>query len=609
MILKRISFEKDGKKNEEIGIDLQHAVFEDGKCVIKDAPLLVEGRWNGLYFPAEVIQQMVTEYNSRDEDIRKCSIYHDHIDMTSFWLGYVENIRYDEERLAAVCDYYFVEAKSVEQLKAQKEAGGGFWGISPTIQLDEHNYTVKTAILVSASVVTGPAQGEETKMFNKEEKSQEEEVKNKKLAKEEESKDLSTTDGQPEIDETDPIAVLESQIEDLKKKKDDEEDDGEKEKMSKRIDSLENLLVDLKKAKEEKKDDDKKDEKEDDDKKDEKEYQADKPAIQLPSTDTPYEYDKDKKLYRKEVMRCGVFQHPNDPTDFFVTTRERMDKWVENFNKNLKRVPVPLTHTDDPEKNSGWVEKLERVEDSMYAYINFTSDAARELVDAGTIGDTSIMIDTNFTDDKGERYGEVIDHICLTNNPHIQNLKGFEKVGVGFEGVAIKNKYIKFEEVSMVGKTNKNDSVLFEQVNRLESAVTQLAAENAELKKKEERATLLGFESRVGKLVEDGIIPKGMESRVANLVKGIHSSKISFEKNGEKVSIVDEIISVFEAMPKISFEKGSLAKTMQSEPGAERVYLESDDFADPNFANLVKEGKIARDMEQGGKAYFVDGRP
>jgi len=152
------------------------------------------------------------------------------------------------------------------------------------------------------------------------------------------------------------------------------------------------------------------------------------------------------KTYEKELIREGEWAHPQKPSVKLKITLKRMQQWVENFNKNLFKVPVPKRHSLDPEDNRGWLKKLFLKKDSrgthvLYGHLDITNDKMQKLIDNGDIQDVSVSIG-DYMDNQGKRHGEALQHVALTIIPHIDSQSGFSPINN--EG------YICFEEVGYI---------------------------------------------------------------------------------------------------------------------------------------------------------------
>lgn len=140
-------------------------------------------------------------------------------------------------------------------------------------------------------------------------------------------------------------------------------------------------------------------------------------------------------VYRKQIARFGTWVNPLYP--FFSEDRDMvLDKdWanemIANFNKKLKRVPVPIDHTDMARDNAGEVIKLELSDDDsgLDAYIDVRDEATAKKIDNGLIFDVSMSFDWDYTDTKtGKHHGVVLIHVALVNEPYLTGMKPFENI-------------------------------------------------------------------------------------------------------------------------------------------------------------------------------------
>lgn len=137
-------------------------------------------------------------------------------------------------------------------------------------------------------------------------------------------------------------------------------------------------------------------------------------------------------VYKKELIREGEWAHPQDSKVRLKITLNRMKKWVENFNKQLFKVPVPKRHSLDPEDNRGWVKKLvlRKNEDGkhiLFGHLDITNDKMKDAINNGDVQDVSVSV-SNYMDNKGVRHGEALQHVALTVIPHIDGQTGFSPV-------------------------------------------------------------------------------------------------------------------------------------------------------------------------------------
>ena len=142
--------------------------------------------------------------------------------------------------------------------------------------------------------------------------------------------------------------------------------------------------------------------------------------------------DAEGKIYVKELIREGEWAHPQRPHVRLKITLKRMQKWLENFKKDLFKVPVPKRHSLDPEDNRGWVEKLfiDKNNDginTLYGHLDITNNKMQKSINDGDIQDVSVSIG-DYVDNQGVKHGEALQHVALTVIPHIDSQGGFKPI-------------------------------------------------------------------------------------------------------------------------------------------------------------------------------------
>jgi hypothetical protein len=146
--------------------------------------------------------------------------------------------------------------------------------------------------------------------------------------------------------------------------------------------------------------------------------------------------DAGRKFW-KELIREGEWTNSRAGFTLKVDT-DRLGAWKENFEAMLAagiQVPVPWGHSYDPRDNAGFVEEIELRDGSLWGLLNVPDDD-----DAGKLGKTvrsvSVSINPSFTDGTGHEWGEVIEHVALTNYPVVVEQEDFMHAGDDGEGKA-----------------------------------------------------------------------------------------------------------------------------------------------------------------------------
>ena len=178
---------------------------------------------------------------------------------------------------------------------------------------------------------------------------------------------------------------------------------------------------------------------------------------------SPIKFEKiTAQKFVKEVIREGEWIHPQNPSVTFKVTKERMMGWIKNFkDKFVDVVTCPFGHSDKVMDNAGMIEDLFMQGDSLMAKFNILLEDVAQRIGKTILGN-SVAIEPNFIDTQtGENKGEVLVHIALTNQPHIEGLSNFEPVFASKDNIKVENLIllekekggeIKMEELEKVNK-------------------------------------------------------------------------------------------------------------------------------------------------------------
>jgi hypothetical protein len=134
----------------------------------------------------------------------------------------------------------------------------------------------------------------------------------------------------------------------------------------------------------------------------------------------------------KELIREGRWVNAKAGFTLEVDAA-RLEQWEQNFHAMADagiRVPVPWGHSYDPRDNAGFVEEIELRDGGLWARLNVPDED-----DAAKVGHTvravSVSINPDFVDGAGKRWGEVIEHVALTNYPVVTDQEDFVPASMG----------------------------------------------------------------------------------------------------------------------------------------------------------------------------------
>lgn len=128
------------------------------------------------------------------------------------------------------------------------------------------------------------------------------------------------------------------------------------------------------------------------------------------------------RKYTKEIMRVGKYRKGNTE---FVVDEALLAHWKDTFSRmkfSGTKIPVPSTHTSDPEANRGWVREMALSEDgkSLIATIEAIGDDAVAQV---ARNDVSIYSPAEYIDSKGTKWCRPIMHVALTTQPVVGGMQ------------------------------------------------------------------------------------------------------------------------------------------------------------------------------------------
>ena len=138
--------------------------------------------------------------------------------------------------------------------------------------------------------------------------------------------------------------------------------------------------------------------------------------------DEPLELDAGTRFWT-ELIREGDWTNARAGFTLRVD-RDRLERWRDRFGDMLDagiRVPVPWGHSYNPRDNAGFVEEIELRDAepngaALWGRLNVPDrDDADKL--GKTVAGVSVSINPSFVDGTGRDWGEVIEHVALTNYP------------------------------------------------------------------------------------------------------------------------------------------------------------------------------------------------
>jgi hypothetical protein len=153
----------------------------------------------------------------------------------------------------------------------------------------------------------------------------------------------------------------------------------------------------------------------------------------IPNNGHIQQLDGSKTLFKKQLIRFGEWIDPLYPEDVMRIDAVFLAQLVKNFKAGVPgRIPVPLTHTDNPEYNTGELTDLtiegdgSNIEDGLYGTLDIRRASTADDIRNDLIFDVSISFTDNYQDNEnGALYGPTLLHVALVNNPYIKKMSPF----------------------------------------------------------------------------------------------------------------------------------------------------------------------------------------
>jgi len=175
--------------------------------------------------------------------------------------------------------------------------------------------------------------------------------------------------------------------------------------------------------------------------------------------------DETARVYEKEAIYVGDFY---DAEGVKHTIREAdLDHWkksVDEFIANKIPIPLPLEHTENPERNRGEVvgavrKKNERGVDSLYLHTKFRDAEAEKLAASAHVS----IFSPEQVSRNGKVYKSPLTHLALTDYPAVLGLERFKAIAASFVGIsqmAVKFSLASLGESLQIPVAGKEDSDL-----------------------------------------------------------------------------------------------------------------------------------------------------
>lgn len=138
--------------------------------------------------------------------------------------------------------------------------------------------------------------------------------------------------------------------------------------------------------------------------------------------------------FAKDVVRVGEWIHPltGQAVEFDSERLQRLAKNTTAYLANGNKIPFPDGHSMKVKDNMGfWPGPFIVHRDALVAVVEPTDDEAKKKILDGSLDGVSVYIETGVVDPKGNKYDEVITHVCGTNYPVLTGQGDFLKLSQG----------------------------------------------------------------------------------------------------------------------------------------------------------------------------------
>ena len=139
------------------------------------------------------------------------------------------------------------------------------------------------------------------------------------------------------------------------------------------------------------------------------------------------------RVFRKELITAGTWHKGKDT---WIVDEALLLHWVQTHKQQIANgltVTLPAKHTDDPEKNRGFVLDLEvDVNEQGMPALFGTIEFAEGYEKLAKTVDVSVYAPNHYTDGKGNRYYRPIRHVALTTDPVVTGLGKFKPIVASF---------------------------------------------------------------------------------------------------------------------------------------------------------------------------------
>lgn len=139
-----------------------------------------------------------------------------------------------------------------------------------------------------------------------------------------------------------------------------------------------------------------------------------------------------KRRYRVQILRKGSWYHPQAANRELVVDDRLLDEVVQRFQMGVfgNELPVNLGHTDDSTDSKGWVRRVYRQGDALYADIDIVDNDVDDRVAEKRLKYASAELVFNWLDPESRQRVNALRAVALTNRPYIKGMQPIEPLNL-----------------------------------------------------------------------------------------------------------------------------------------------------------------------------------
>lgn len=138
------------------------------------------------------------------------------------------------------------------------------------------------------------------------------------------------------------------------------------------------------------------------------------------------------RRYRVQILRKGRWYHPKAAGQELVVDDRLLQEIEQRFHEGVfgAELPVNLNHTDDATDSKGWVRRVYRQGDALYADIEVVDPTVDERIQQNRLRYASAELLFNWLEPERRERMNALRAIALTNRPYIKGMQPIEPLNL-----------------------------------------------------------------------------------------------------------------------------------------------------------------------------------